>query len=213
MTEQEWLACTDPQKMLEYLGDKASERKLRLLAVACCRRVWGQLTGPRFREAVERSERFADGQDEAKELAALAAPLLKSWRMPADRAAGVTASVELNARVAWEATRVASWAAPRHSRADEQLAQALLVREVFGDPFRPVSLDVLWLTPTVQGLGRAAYDDRRLPAGLLDATRLAVLADALEEAGCTNADLLGHLRGPGAHVCGCWALDLLLGKQ
>ena len=62
MTEAEWLAGTDPGPMLAFLGDKASERKLRLLAVACCRRVWPQLTGPFWREAVERSERFADRQ-------------------------------------------------------------------------------------------------------------------------------------------------------
>jgi hypothetical protein len=61
-------------------------------------------------------------------------------------------------------------------------------------------------------LAQAAYDDRHLPAGTLDNGRLAILADALEEAGCTDADVLGHLRGPGPHVRGCWAVDLLLGK-
>jgi hypothetical protein len=50
-------------------------------------------------------------------------------------------------------------------------------------------------------------------AGRLDPTRLAVLADALEEAGCADAELLGHLRGPGLHVRGCWAVDSLLGRQ
>ena len=61
-------------------------------------------------------------------------------------------------------------------------------------------------------LAQAAYDERELPAGTLDTTRLAVLADALEEAGCVQADILGHLRGPGPHVRGCWAVDLLLRK-
>jgi hypothetical protein len=41
---------------------------------------------------------------------------------------------------------------------------------------------------------------------------LPILADAVEEAGCTDADILGHLRGPGAHYRGCWALDSLRGK-
>ena len=54
--------------------------------------------------------------------------------------------------------------------------------------------------------------NRSLPAGTLDPARLAVLADALEDAGCTDAGLLGHLRGPGPHVRGCWAVDLLIGK-
>jgi hypothetical protein len=65
----------------------------------------------------------------------------------------------------------------------------------------------------VVALAQAAYEQRELPAGTLDLTRLAVLADALEEAGCDQADLLGHLRGPGPHVRGCWAVDLVLGKS
>jgi hypothetical protein len=42
--------------------------------------------------------------------------------------------------------------------------------------------------------------------------RLPILADALEDAGCTDADLLNHCRGPGLHVMGCWVVDMLLGK-
>jgi hypothetical protein len=59
-------------------------------------------------------------------------------------------------------------------------------------------------------LAQAAYDDRRLPSGLLDNTRLAVLSDALEEADCIEADILCHLRGSGPHVRGCWVVDLIL---
>jgi hypothetical protein len=70
-----------------------------------------------------------------------------------------------------------------------------------------------WQAGTVARLARAAYDERHLPEGTLDPVRLAVLADALEEAGCTNPELLGHLRGPGPHVRGCWALDLVLAKE
>ena len=62
-------------------------------------------------------------------------------------------------------------------------------------------------------LAQAAYEDRSLPAGTLDPTRLALLADALEEVGCDNADLLSHLRGPGRHVRGCWPVDLLTGRR
>ena len=61
MTEAEWLACTDPTPMLEFLGDRASSRKLRLFAVACCRRIWPLITEVHCREAVEIAERFADG--------------------------------------------------------------------------------------------------------------------------------------------------------
>jgi hypothetical protein len=94
----------------------------------------------------------------------------------------------------------------------ERPVQARLIRCIFGNPFHPVQLHPAWRTPQMVALAQAAYDHRELPAGTLDNTRLAVLADALEDAGCTNADLLGHLRGPGPHVRGCWAVDLLLGK-
>jgi hypothetical protein len=87
-----------------------------------------------------------------------------------------------------------------------------LLRCIFGNPFRPVALDPVLITPTVTNLAAAAYEERALPSGQLDSTCLAVLADALEEAGCDNADILTHLRGPGPHVRGCWAVDLCLKK-
>ena len=87
-----------------------------------------------------------------------------------------------------------------------------LVREVFGNPFRLIAVDPAWLTATVLSLAEVAYAERALPSGHLDPARLAVLADALQEAGCDSADLLVHLRSPGPHVRGCWALDLVLGK-
>jgi hypothetical protein len=91
-----------------------------------------------------------------------------------------------------------------------------MLRCVFGNPFRPVSLEPAWLgwrDGLVRRLAEAAYGERTLPEGTLDPGRLAVLADALEDAGCTDADLLGHLRGPGPHVRGCWAIDVLVGRS
>jgi len=70
-----------------------------------------------------------------------------------------------------------------------------------------------WDGGAVPKLATIAYEERVLPAGTLDPALLAVLADALEEAGCADAELLGHLRGPGPHVRGCWVVDLLLGKE
>lgn len=95
----------------------------------------------------------------------------------------------------------------------EKTVQAALLRDIFGNPFRPVAIEPVWLTPSVTNLATTAYDERRLPSGELDAARLAVLADALEEAGCDNPDILNHCRQPRDHVRGCWVLDLLLGKE
>jgi hypothetical protein len=96
-------------------------------------------------------------------------------------------------------------------------AHALILLDVVGNPFRPTpTVDLGWLAwrgGTVPQLARAAYDERRPPGDTLDPARLALLADALEDAGCHDAEILGHLRGPGPHVRGCWAVDLLLNKS
>jgi hypothetical protein len=91
----------------------------------------------------------------------------------------------------------------------EGAAQAILLRDIFGNPFRPVALDPAWLAwngGTVRKMAEAIYDDRAFD-------RLPILADALEEAGCTDRDILDHCRWGGDHVRGCWAIDLLLGKE
>jgi hypothetical protein len=98
----------------------------------------------------------------------------------------------------------------------EAVAQSEVLRDILGNPFRPAAVDPSWLTwrdGTIPKLAQAAYDERQLPAGTLDLARLAVLADALEEAGCTDEEMLGHLHGPGPHVRGCWVLDWLLGRE
>src|SRR4051812_20386349 len=79
MTEAEWLACTSPWEMLEFLERRASSRKLRLFAVACCRRAWPLSTDLRHREAVEASERAADGNLSATEFAKILKPVVDLW--------------------------------------------------------------------------------------------------------------------------------------
>jgi hypothetical protein len=81
-----------------------------------------------------------------------------------------------------------------------------LIRDVFANPFRAVALDSGWRTPKVTALAQAIYDERSFD-------RLPVLADALEEAGCHDADILNHCRRPGPHARGCWVVDLILGRQ
>jgi hypothetical protein len=96
---------------------------------------------------------------------------------------------------------------------EERQAQAGLLRDIVGNPFSSTTLNPAWRTATALALARAA-DEGRLPlSGELDSPRLAVLSDALEEAGCSDEALLGHLRSAGPHVPGCWAVRLILGEE
>jgi hypothetical protein len=113
----------------------------------------------------------------------------------------------------WQLAAVVTRDAAEAAGAGEASAQATLLRDIFGNPFRPVSFNPAWRTPTVVALATAAHDNRILPAGTLDTDRLAVLADALEDAGCDNAEILDHCRGDGPHVRGCYVIDLLLGRS
>jgi hypothetical protein len=238
VTEAEWDACTDPlklldfllgrtskEKMLAFLHGRPSDRKARLFAVACCRRVWHLLTDERGRRAVEVSERYADGlasreEMEAAYLATDQAPrtpmqhegprpprnLLSAAHFAAHpKARVVTHSVaQVAAGLAWAGT--GGGCLVRY--AEEQAHQCVILRDIFGSLFRPARVDPAWLAReggTVPRLAAAVYEERAF-------ARMPILADALEEAGCTDADILGHLRGPGPHVRGCWVLDLLLWK-
>jgi hypothetical protein len=102
------------------------------------------------------------------------------------------------------------------AEAHEAAEQTALIHDLFGPlPFREVHIapSVLdWNEGCVVKLARAAYEERSLPDGTLDNTLLAVLADALEESGYADAELLAHLRSPGRHVRGCHAVDAILGR-
>lgn len=90
--------------------------------------------------------------------------------------------------------------------AAESAVQVRLLRDIFGDPFRPVAVDPSWLTSTVVALAGCVYHEEAFD-------RLPILADALQDAGCDSDDVLDHCRGCGPHVRGCWVVDLLLGKD
>jgi hypothetical protein len=251
MTEDDWLSCTDPQRMLTFLRDsgKLTERKARLFACACCRRVWHLLADERCRQAVEAAERHADegaGEQELAEAEARVRAFVRAaWaeshpphrshpiysRCPVSYA-GFAALYSALGRAADSADAAATAVAAgvlagvlasytpaaRDSvvgaRRAAVCSQTDLLRDLFRGPPRSVPPLSLCLLGTVARLAQAAYEDRLLPAGHLDPVRLAVLADALEEAGCNDPDLLGHLRQQGAvHVRGCYVLDLLLGKD
>lgn len=238
MTLEEWERSRDLEAMLIRLrvSGKDSERKLRLWSCQCVRRVWQLLTLEPYRQAVSMTEAFADdlvGREEWH----LAAEAARALDDNADAADGTDAEVDAAAAVlnvvktsvlpsAHSAAINASLAlAEAESDSIEQpildakrevetALQASLLRDIFGLlPFRSVVVEPAWLTPRVLSLAEAAYQERSLPSGHLDNGRLAVLADALDEQGCRDADILGHLRSGEAHVRGCWAVDLLLGKS
>jgi hypothetical protein len=189
MTEAEWLACTDPKPMLEELHGTASVRKLRLFTTACVRLQWGE------DDAVTAMEGYVDGAVTEDELD-------QAWHAPWSDAFAV-------------AGRVARWRRRRrggHGQAGAGIAaaQASLLRDILGPlPFRPVAIDPKWLTwnyGTVPPIARRIYEERTFHD-------LPILADALEDAGCTDLDILSHCRGVGPHVRGCWVVDLVLGKE
>jgi hypothetical protein len=133
------------------------------------------------------------------------------------RDAAALAAVALAAGTPVEAERIARYAAEavkERCRVAERAAQAALARDIF-DPSRPVSPAAARLSRpggSVVKLALTAYNDQEMPSGHLDAGRLAVLADALEEGGCEDAAILSHCRGRGPHVWGCWVVDAILGK-
>jgi hypothetical protein len=209
MTEEEWLACNDPAPMLRFLTDKGSDRKLRLFGVACCRRIWDAMWEG-CHPGVEVVEQFAEGLIGPEVLRLPAVRRLArsvGMRNPVAATAAINAAEWVRGGDAYELDPTSPW------QQEEAGLQAQLLRDIFGDPFRPVTLHPSWLTHTITSLAQAIYDNRQLPSGLFDNLRMGILADALEEAGCDNADVLGHLRSGGDHIRGCWPVDIILGRS
>ena len=191
LSEYAWQSGNDALAMLNHLHGRASERKLRLLAAACCRLLLVEPAEVGARVA-DVAERFAEGRARLEELhdaaAGAEAPLIQA----------VTRAMESQA--AWEAVRIGQQDGAARSG---DLCE--LIRELFGNPFRPLVVDPSWLQwrdGLVVHMARTIHEQRCFDD-------LSILADALEEAGCDHPDLLSHCRRPGGHVPGCWALDLL----
>ena len=235
MTEDEWLACVDPAPMLEFLRYQTSERKLRLFAVACCRRIWHRLEEGNRKEIVEISERYADALATDHELSTARADAeeflyeTNEFTFP-DLALSCVTEVSLvaNAPGSGEYLPVsaaeccASAYAERSTDLDkvkwydydessarrevEQVLQCRMVCDIFGNPFLPVTLPPEWRTEMARALAAQMYESR-------DFSAMPILADALQDAGCENTDILNHCRDSTTpHVRGCWVVDLLLGK-
>ena len=210
-----------------------SDRSRRLFGVACCRRIERLFRDKRLLPGVEAVEQLIDGHRQREDLEAVFAGAEQVYQetcVPYDPIRYSAAAAAVRELIEWQSieteygpghpehsvaslTRrvVSNWDRKVDSR--EQQAQRHLLRDIVGNPFRPSPIELAWVTPMVTGLASAAYEERLLPSGELDPARLAVLADLLEEIGCSDADILGHLRGSGPHVLGCWVIDLLLGRS
>lgn len=293
VNEELWFSCVEPTPMLEFLQEIAGDRKSRLFACSCCRRIWNLITEPCSRSAVEVAEQFADEpaseQDrfrvftvaiqEANRWAnggsalhaacgggafaaafAIAetetienagdAVIIAECRSPnfmrtptliaALEASGTASSAALawaesrqewfgweeedqtNVEVAvvaegallaaavgiFEATPDTDWEhVYQKVQVVEEEAQCDLLRDIFGNPFRPAPFSSSWRTDTALVLARQMYDSR-------DFSAMSILADALQDAGCDNDDILAHCRDANqVHVRGRWVVDLVLGKE
>jgi hypothetical protein len=240
MTEAEWLAATDPMPMLMFVHDsgKGSRRKFWLFTAACCERASrflpSELTGAMARV----SEVLASGEASPEERDA-ACVLTRRWKetfvawhefdtaysirdfpkfleRPAQRAFNsARLAIRLTSLFDWSGCEIGSVG----MRAEESVSPREQPPEVVSEYYRGLSsiarcvfsystsnLDPAWLawnSAAVPRIARSICDDRAFD-------HMALLADALEDAGCTDAGLLSHLRGPGPHVRGCRGLDLVL---
>jgi hypothetical protein len=180
MDEEEWWACEDPHKMLALLRSKVSERKVRMFAVACVRPAWGMLPRDAYRNAVEVAERFADGRATAEDLCNASAWCKAASGSDKREAVTIPSSDAADAAVVFAVwvsvtTLVDAWYAADYLSTSIRIAEdatfpgrethCLILHDLFGNPFRPVSLDPAWLTPTVSSLAEAAYENRLLPSG------------------------------------------------
>jgi hypothetical protein len=196
MTEADWLTATDPSVMLKFLQTCGSCRKVILFSCACVRRSSDCTTGSLrslIRSNLGFAERYADGMVPVTELRKRFTTI------------GTRGKKHALPEKPWD------WAECHADTEDQNSNVPCLVRitflhDIFGNPFRPVTINPSWLTSTVLALANQMYDSR-------DFSAMPILADALQEAGCDNQDILNHCRQPGEHVRGCFLVDLLLGKK
>jgi hypothetical protein len=233
MTEKEWSNCTEPIHLLRHVCFPKNQRKLVLTACAWWRIVW-HLLCEWDQNRLTKLEAAIDtppSPERDKNLTILWEVDLGMsnlvWEMPTDRFrpnwttdTAQLASVNITTiktvdYADWGLVKKELKRTARHAaKSGKVVAQAwvkcqerqcLIIREIFGNPFRPIHFKPFWRTSNVISLAQTIYDERKFD-------QKPILADALEDAGCTNTEILGHCREPGPHVRGCWVVDLLLGK-
>jgi len=227
MTREAWLACSDPLAMLCFLHGRGSGRKFRLFATACARDEFAHGTipedecpsefSPQYYAAIQAAEAFADGGPALTWEGGL--ECRQHW--VAEPLCDVITDEDIAHSALGFNADVGLWVRPIEETVPKIISRyrthpAHYLRDIFGFVFHQGALSpalLTWHEGVVVRLAQAVYDERLLPVGALDPARLAVLADALEEAGCTDQEILSHCRSPGLHVRGCWVVDLLLDKK
>ena len=215
MNEAVWLSATAPRQLLDRLVG-TTPRKQRLFAVACCRHVLPLTDTAYTYDALTTAELYADGLEKRSRMVMLGGQIRNSprhdpWVFDTVVSHAVQAvGAVCQPGIALDLGSVLGWiAAALCCDSDEDSAegqyQLKLLRDIFGNPFRAVAFDPAWRTEAAVGIALRMYDDR-------DFAAMPILADALQEAGCEDADILAHCREPGVHVRGCWVVDLVLGK-
>jgi hypothetical protein len=217
MTEAEWETSANAYGMFKVAGESYPKFRKSILVTAACLRLPGAIRsspGPESLLSLERIEEFADlpfGEEHWRRCMSdgFDPPTVDPWLMDppqrgvssgygpcghGDPAPGFYVSFEVG-------SGLPEW------RADCAGADAAqLIRDVFGNPFRPVAFAPAWRTDTAVALARQMYESR-------DFGVMPILADALQDAGCDSADVLDHCRGPGPHARKCWVCDLVLGNE
>lgn len=219
MNEAEWLVCDDPMGMFSKVVRplKCSRRQLDLFCLACIRLVWHLLDHPALRLPFDwlelhPGERVRPRGGHMSDLFQGPARVLYDWRYRRDLGINTFAihiAHDLWAdfyEYAFDNLGKRSQYDLSMLREDPSTFLPAVMREIFGNPFRPVVFDPEWRTTTAVALAQQVYESRDFGA-------LPILADALQDAGCDNDDVLAHCRGAGPHVRGCWVIDLVLGTE
>jgi hypothetical protein len=224
MTEAEWLVPPDPLRLVNHLWRwrpyPVTARKTRLLVCASLRRIWHRLS-EKGRQILEVVERHADQLVPYAELEAANFRYAECHSREdyavyygASSSAGLRTLLRTILSYAAESAEEASGgeSGPQDrietASCPESVAQSRLVREIFRNPFRLVAINPAWMTwhgGLVVSMAQTMYDSR-------DFSDMAILADALEEAGCSNEEFLDHCRSRDEHVRGCWVLDAIMNK-
>jgi hypothetical protein len=211
MTEGEWLECTNPAFLIQFLGTDLSSRKFRLLKYSWCREHLHDFPDERSVAAIETAERFAEGQlpeSDCEKVSEAACQAIERWKKEGNSKHALYAQIALDTLEVMDSAYFERWRRATRQWAkfcepDSQFCSQ--IRCVFGNPFHPITLNSDWLTSPVVDLARTIYEERCFD-------RMPILADALMDAGCDNHEILDHCRGSGPHVLGCFVVDAILNK-